>query len=512
MRAPSQRPVSGSASLPAPIGGWNGRDALADMSPTDAVFMTNWIPATSDVQLRFGYSKYSTGLGAQVETIMAYSGGSSTKLFGIAGGNIFDCTTGGAVGAADVTGLSNSRSQYTNVANVAGNFIRTVNGADKSYLYDGTNWTQDGSGAPADITGVNSATLNNITLFKTRLWFTQNGTLSAWYLPSAAIGGAATEFPLQGVAKMGGYLVSVGTWTIDAGQGVDDYIVFITNKGEVIVYQGTDPADATTFLLKGVWTLGAPVGLRCLSKLGGDMLLICQDGLLPFSGALQSSRVNPRVALTDKIQWPTSEAISSYGDNFGWQTLYFPKNNLLFLNVPVGVGSQQQFVMNTVTKAWCNFTGWNANCWELYRDDPYFGGDGFVAKAWDTNADNGTNIMGDVKQAFNYFKSPGLLKRWTMMRPIISSNGTPGYLAGINIDFEDTNLGSPPNFVPQTYAVWDSAIWDSSMWGGGLSILKQWLGITGVGYCAAPRISLTSQGLEVRWMSSDIVYERGAIL
>lgn len=507
-----QRPVSGSASLPAPLGGWNGRDALADMEPTDAVFMTNWIPATSDVQLRFGYRKWATGLGAQVETILAYSGGSTNKQFGVAGGSIYDTTAGGAVGAAVVTGLSNSRLQYTNVATTGGQFIRTVNGADKSYLYNGTTWAQDGSGAPADITGVNSATLNNITLFKNRLWFTQNGTLSAWYLGTGAVGGAAVEFPLQGVAKMGGYLVAVGTWTIDAGQGVDDYLAFVTTKGEVIVYEGTDPSDISTFSLKGVWLLGAPVGFRCLSKLGGDMLLICQDGLVPFSQALQSSRVNPRVALTDKIQWPTSEAISSYGANFGWQTLYFPKNNLLFLNVPVGVGSQQQFVMNTVTKSWCNFTGWNANCWEIYQDDPYFGADGYIGKAWDTNADDGHNITGDVKQAFNYFKSPGLLKRWTMMRPIISSNGQPAYLAGINVDFENQDLSALPNYSPQTYAVWDVAIWDNSTWGGGLSIIKFWQGITGVGYCAAPRLSIQSQGIEVRWMSSDLVYERGAIL
>lgn len=512
MRAPPQRPVSGSASIPAPLGGWNGRDALADMEPTDAVFMTNWIPATSDVQLRLGYTKWATGLDGEVETILAYSGGSTNKQFAIAGGKIYDTSAGGAVGAPVVTGLSNSRSQYVNVANVAGNFIRTVNGADKSYLYDGTTWAQDGSGAPADITGVNSATLNNITLFKNRLWFTQNGSLNAWYLASAAVGGAATAFPLQGVAKMGGYLVSVATWTIDAGEGVDDYIAFVTSKGEVIVYEGTDPSSATTFFLKGVWLLGSPIGLRCLSKLGGDMLIICQDGLLPFSQALQSSRVNPRVALTDKIQWPTSEAISSYGANFGWQTLYFPKNNLLFLNVPVGVGSQQQFVMNTVTKSWCNFTGWNASCWEIYNDNPYFGSTGYVGKAWDTNMDNGNNIRGDVKQAFNYFKAPGLLKRWTMMRPIIASNGQPSYLAGINVDFENTDLSAPPNFAPITYAIWDTAIWDDSTWGGGLSILKYWQGVTGIGYCAAPRISIASQGIEVHWMSSDLVYERGAIL
>lgn len=504
--------LAGSDSLSSPTGGWNARDSLADMDALDAVYLTNMYPSTTDVSIRNGYTKWSTGYPGEVETIMSYAGGSSNKLFGVSDGNIYNATTGGAIGAAEFSGLSNSRLQYINVATAGGQFIRSVNGADKSLLYDGTTWAQDGSGAPADITGVDSATLSNLTLFKTRIWFTQNSTLSAWYLDSGAIGGAATEFPLQGIAKLGGYLVSVATWTLDAGEGIDDYLVFITNKGEVIVYQGIDPSDIATFSLKGVWALGAPVGKRCMNRLAGDLLLLGQDGLVPFSGALQSSRVNPRVALTDKIQQAISEATNNYGTNFGWQTLYYPKNNLLFVNIPIGIGQQQQYVMNTITKSWCNFTGWYASCWEIYQDDPYFGSTGYIAKAWDTLSDNGANINYNCKQAFNYFKTPGLLKRWMMMRPIIRSNGSPAFLAGINVDFEDQDITGLPNFTPVSYGIWDTSLWDFAIWGGGLTVIKNWQGVTGVGYCAAIKLQGASSGIDVRWMSTDLTMERGAIL
>lgn len=504
--------VASPASLAAPVGGWNARDALGEMAPMDAVYLTNFFPSTSDVMVRNGYTSYATGLSGQVETIMAYSGGSTDKLFGISGGNIYNVTAGGAVGAPNVTGLSNSRFQYINVATSGGNFLLSVNGVDKLRGYDGTNWWIDGDGSH-DISNVDTATCVQINLFKNRVWLIQNNTLNAWYLPTSAIAGAATAFPLQGVAEQGGYIMAMATWTIDAGYGVDDLAAFITSKGEVIVYRGTDPSSATTWSLVGVWSLGTPIGRRCFIKYAGDLLLICQDGIVPMSGALQSSRTNPRVAITDKIQNAVSNAVTSYGSNYGWQMLYYPKTNMLILNVPVEVGtSQQQYVMNTITKAWCNFEGWDANCWEIYQDNPYFGGNGFVAKAWSGLDDGGDNINFIGKQAFNYFGMPGINKRWTMMRPILSSNGTPSIQANVNVDFENINNSTPISFIPTPYGVWDSGIWDASIWGGDNNILKSWQGVTGIGYCAAPVIRGATKGIEAAWISTDLVMERGSVL
>ena len=84
MRA--RKPVAVSKSLPAPVGGWNARDSIADMDEKDAVILTNFFPSTTSVNLRGGYTQFATGFGAQVETVIAYSGSTTNKLFGIAGG------------------------------------------------------------------------------------------------------------------------------------------------------------------------------------------------------------------------------------------------------------------------------------------------------------------------------------------------------------------------------------------------------------------------------------------
>jgi hypothetical protein len=504
----AKRAVSRPTSLPAPIGGWNARDALPNMPPTDAVTLTNWFPATTECVLRSGYSKFATGITGQVETLMAYSDGdTSNELFAIAGGKVYDCTAGGAVGAAVLTGLSNSRFQYTNVATPAGTYLSMANGVDSPRLYDGSTWTTP------TITGVTAANLNSPILYMNRQFFIEEGTLKTWYLPVQSIAGAANPIDVSSYMTKGGYIVDHGTWTIDAGNGVNDHYVIITNRGQVIVFQGSDPATAATWSMVGVWDIGAPVGRRCLYKYAGDMLIITQDGLVPLSGALQSSRVQPRVALTDKIQFAISQAVNNYGTNFGWQVMYVPEINQLWLNVPISTNSnQQQYVMNTISGSWCNYTGWEANCFEMYLDEPYFGGNGYVARAWNTTADNGTNINAYGLQAFNNFNNAGLLKRFTMSRPILRANGVPTIFAGVNVDFSLSDSTASLTFAPANYGSWDSAIWDMSKWGGEPTVLQYWQGVNGVGYYGAPVVKIASSGLDVRWVGTDLVIESGAIL
>lgn len=505
-KAVSRTIKSRTASIAAPIGGWNARDALGAMDKNDAVILQDFFPLTSEVMLRQGYTQWATGLGSQVESLMRYSGLTGEKLLAAAGTSIFDVTAGGAVGAAVQTGLSNARWQYVNFSNTAGNFLYMVNGADAPLYWDGTTWT-----IPA-ITVVTPTNLVDIHAHKNRLWFVEKNTLNAWYLPTSAIAGAATKFDLTGVSIYGGNLVAIGTWTIDAGYGVDDLMVFVTSNGEVIVYRGTDPSSASTWALVGVWVVGSPIGRRCMVKYAGDLLIICQDGLMPMSGALQSSRTNPRVALTDKIQFAMSSAISAYGANFGWQLMPFPKENMLVINVPVATDGQQQYVMNDITKQWCNWTGYKANCFEIFGDDLYFGGNGFVGHAWNGNSDNGANINGIALQAFSHFNSPGQIKQYKMMQPIFRSTGTPTVSANLNINFDTSDNSASLSFSPTTAATWDTAVWDTAVWAGGLSILQNWQGTAGIGQWAAPFIKVASNSLDVRWVSTTIVMEQGQIL
>jgi hypothetical protein len=577
------------ASVPAPIGGWNARDSVAEMNPLDAVVLDNFFPTPSQIQLRKGYTEYATGITGQVDTLMQYSGGTSSKLFAAAGSVIYDVSNAGAAVSA-VTNLGSDRWQYVNVSTAGGNFLTAVNGSDAALIYDGTDWikyanistaqtisnlTSSGTtctlttsvahglvtgnqvtitgatpsqyngtfkitvtsgttftytalSAPASspasplgsytvakfITGVDSSNLIHVNLHKDRLYFVEEGTLRFWYLGTNAISGAATSYDLGGIARNGGYIMAMGTWTLDAGYGVDDYAVFVTNNGEAIVYKGSNPSDANDWALIGVWQLGQIFARRCFFKFAGDLLLITQDGIVPLAGALQSSRLDPRINITDKIYYAVSQAADLYNTEFGWQIHYYAKQNMLIFNIPV-IGGQQQFVMHNITKAWASFSGINATCFEVYDEDMYFGGNGYVGKFWDGLSDNDQNIKASCQQAYSYFDARGQLKRFTMVRPILfTDNGTPAILCGINTDFETQNNVGQVSFNPSlvSVGVWDTSLWDDAEWGGGNTISKNWQGVTGIGYAAGIILNIASQDIDVRWASTDYVMEKGGVL
>ena len=575
------------ASVPAPIGGWNARDSLAQMAPTDAVQLVNFFPTPTDVTLRSGYSKYSTGISGEVDSLMNYAGTTSQTLFAAAGTKIYNCNTSTATQV--FTNITNAKLQHINFSNAAGNFLVACNGVDATLIYNGTVWfkiattstaqtissiTRSGttatlttasphglvtgnyvtvSGAtPGDfnggyvitvtgtstftyvmattpannatvvgtytvsgITGVDSSTFVSVNLFKNRLYFTQKNTMKVWYLGVNAISGAANYLDFGGIARNGGFLQAMGTWTLDAGQGADDYAVFVTNMGEIIVYNGTDPTDATTWLLKGVWQLGQVFSRRCFFKWSGDLLLLTQDGLVPLASALQSSRLDPRVNLTDKIYYAVSQAATDYSDNFGWQINYFASQNMLILNIPVTAG-MEQYVMHTITKSWARFINIQAYCFEVSgATGMYFGSDGYVGKFWDTNADDGGNITATAQQAYSYFETPGQLKRFTLVRPILqSTGGIPTVLCGLSVDFDTQSQLGAVSFNPSILStgVWDIGKWDAAIWGGGLTTTKIWQGVSGLGFAGSININVASQGIELHWASTDYVMEAGGVL
>jgi hypothetical protein len=399
-----------------------------------------------------------------------------------------------------------------------GTFVITVTGGSAfTYTSTGTSTATSVTGAytTIGITGVNSNTFVNVNLFKNRLYFTQKDTLACWYLDVDAIGGPASPLYFGGIARNSGYLQAMGTWTLDAGQGADDYAVFVTSMGEVMVYNGTDPDNADTWALKGVWQLGQTFSRRCFFKYSGDLLLLTQDGLVPLASALQSSRLDPRVNLTDKIYFAVSQAATLYYNLFGWQINYYASENMLILSIPTSTG-MEQFVMHTITKSWGRFTGIQGYCWEVSGDaDMHFGGDGIVGIFYSSYSDNGSNITATAQQAYSYFERAGQLKRFTLVRPILqSTGGVPNVVCGLSVDFDTQSQLGAVQFNPSTLTdgVWDTSRWDQANWSGGLITTKVWQGVTGLGFAGSINLNVASRGIELHWASTDYVMEAGGVL
>ena len=221
-----RRPPPGGAGItsvtPAPTGGLNARDSLANMPPGDAVTLDNFFPSTTSVNLRNGYTAWATGLPANVESLMPYRSATASKGFAVSNGAIYDVTSQGAVGAASVSGLSNSRFQYANMGTTGGQFLVCFNGVDAGQIYNGTSWMQYATTATAQTISsiTNVTTTATLTTAAPHGLVTGNQVVVAGTTPAAYSGtfvitvtGLST-FTYTMLSNPGGVATVVGTYTV----------------------------------------------------------------------------------------------------------------------------------------------------------------------------------------------------------------------------------------------------------------------------------------------------------
>lgn len=499
------RRVSRTASVPAPVRGLNKRDSLAAMDATDAIVLDNWFPEPSYVAVRNGCENHATSPPAIVESVMSWNGPTSRKVFAAAGGGIYDVTASGPFGAAVVSGLSNARLEHINFANSGGNFLIAVNGADAWNQYNGTTWS-----SPALIGPSGSDIMSSIAVYKRRIFMAERNSLRFWYLEADAIAGPASMFDLGPIFRLGGYLQTIVTWSVDTSSELGDYIAFLTSEGEVAVYQGLNPSDATLWSLVSVFRQGRPIGKRCYQRLASDVVILTADGMVQLSSALVSDRSRPQYALTDRIHPLINDDVLKYANLLGWQVIFHPTGRKVIVNVPTGADMAHQYVMNSVTRAWCKFTGWNARCFEVSGDTLYYGGAVGVRKCDIGNSDAGNFINVDCKPAFSYFGNPGLQKHFKMARPTFDSTGNINVQLDINIDYEDRARTTVISSSGISGVQWGSP-WGVP-WSGGAKLVKKWQSTPGIGFAITARIKAQVKDLGVQWLATDYVYEVGGVL
>ena len=502
-------------SIPAPLGGWNSRDGLAEMDPTDAVTLDNWMPKTAFVEIRGGYASHATGMTGAGKTLAAYNSISGTNaLFCLTDSGVYNVTSAGSVGPA-VAVRTNGKHQHAMFGDGTNNWLILANGVDKPLYYDGTTWVAVDALSSPSLTGLTTTDIIGVNVFKGRLFFIEKNSLSFWYLPAGSAGGALLEFNLSGECKRGGYLVAMGTQTRDGGSGQDDVLAFVTSEGEVIVYEGTNPSSASFWSKIGSFFVGRPLGRRCITQFGGDLILITENGTYPLAAALQSASVDYKLALSFKIENSFTTSARLYSANFGWEATIFPSHSAMIVNIPVVEnGEHEQYVMNTITKAWCRFTDWNAETFAVMSGELYFSTGTKVVKAWTGMIDGTDNIEAYGKQAFNYFGSQGAVKQFKLFRPTLITNGAAlTFLTDVDVDFADAEMGTPTAYSTTAGAVWDTSLWDASYWAAGLEVIKQWT-TPGEwdGFCVAGKVKVATNLLTVQWTASDFVYERGGVL
>jgi hypothetical protein len=435
-------------SLPAPVGGYNTRDAYAAMDPIYFSGVENWFPQPSCIEVRKGFASQTTqtGLNSTSSAAGFVKYGETSLWVGSYKQSTSELILKDIVGGTTQTISGHAvlyAPSYTQFANSAGTFVAAVfrnnDATNNYYTYDGTTWTARTAAT------TNSQSFKFVASFRNRLWFLTDASgknLSVYYLPTSAITGTTVEFPLGGVASKGGTLYGIGTWTRDGGTGgSDDLIVFTTTAGQAIVYAGTDPSSASTFALVGVFDMPRFVGKPF--KFGSDLLMPCEDGLYSMNQVL-GGNIGPEFAISHilRSRWQALalDSISNASANTipeRVSLVYSPKFTQLMVFFrsfgTAGAVTCRCLVMNTVTKAWTAFGGTSFQGYNVdaLAGDIYFanitgGNTATVYKFGTATSDPDGAITATGTQAFTTLGMPGTNKIITAVRPSVASVGGGG--------------------------------------------------------------------------------------
>ncbi len=431
---------------------------------------------------------------------MVWEGATGRQLIAASGGELYDVS--GVPN--DITTAANYTDNLWSWANFNG-FLFGVNATDTPWRYDG-----GGATAATGFTGPTLTTLQTVTQVRNRLWFSRTSTADFSYGGIGAVTGALTAFQISQIAS-GGKGMDVGAWSRDAGDGADDFTVFIMSTGQVIVYQG-DPA--TSFSLVGKYNAPAPVGPDCTIQVGGELVIMTVSGPIPVSAIMAGAAFKPEaLAEWGKIAGSWATDFKRYGTNAGWNAYFF--NGLVYFVIPTGLATNKLYVLNTRNSSWQIYTGMPVAMLADLSGNLYFGSvsDGWVYRHA-TGSDNGAAIIAFARQGWSYPTQGKRSAQYTMMRPHISSSSSCQAQFQVDVDFTDSEITAPVvDLVTEAEgAEWDVAAWDEEDWASDPVSHRFWHSIKGKGRAVAPVVRTYSTADLVEWSATDILAKAGGQL
>jgi hypothetical protein len=511
--------------------GVNAVDGLTQMAPDEAIFMINMRPAQYGAAVRTGYKEWVTAVGTGgVRTLMPYTGSASIndRLFAASSLGIHDISASGTAPAVLIAFPSVSPTSgygiFTGFTTLAGQFGCYTDEQNGYYT-----WTEGGAwlkvtmgGGGTQISGVDPALFAGVTIFKSRLWFVERGSSRAWYLPVGSVYGVATAFNFGNKFKKGGTLEMLFNWTVDGGEGVDDYLVAVSSAGDVVVYKGNDPASATDFNQHGTWFIGPPpVGRRIGGTFGGELYLLSSYGLLPMSALLAGQVIQQdQVYASRKITPLVNNEMAATRQSRGWEVKLVSKESTLLISSP----KRDSFPYAQFAQSL------NNQAWSVYRAIPYLTGDEwhssfFIASEagtvymFDGNKDavsldglTSVKISWSCLQSFQGYGEEGLYHIPQYCRPVFIANKVPDYFIEIRFDYNLSDVfGAPVSGGTTSGSLWDAAIWDVSVWGGDFIVSDNPQGAAGLGRVMAVALNGTSDD-ETTLIRYDLMFETGGML
>lgn len=536
------RQVSKANTVPAPFMGIDARTVLASGDPNHCIYAFNFLPGEYGLRVRPGYREWQielegAGVPLGVRTIIPFGGNdddeADDRLFAVTNEGIWDVTVEAASPSLVVDFSDPGNGGDTSTLAGWGVYDQmTTDAGDKLILYaDSINGlfqydaTTDTWSRPS-VTGPTIENINFVTVHKNQIWAIERDESFAWYLPAGSVSGMATEFYFGINFKHGGNLAGLFTWTIDGGEGVDDYFIAVSRAGDVLPYKGTDPSSADTWGLTGHYFIGAvPTGNRFAATQEGNLYLLSVYGLISMDDLIRGvdgKNINAQTN-TIKIAPVIRRHMEDYRNERGWEVNSIPGQGNIIIGTPKNINDVYlQYAMNTTTEGWGIWRDVPIQCFAEWAGKMYFGTEDSRVMVMDVTVDNalitpesetnGDAISFSILTTYQNYGEPALMKRGKYIRPQFVSTSRPNVTVQFRYDYDLAEVLNTESTGLTSDSLWDIGLWDVAIWtSGALSGFHRIRGGWGIGRNVAIAMSGNTR-FPTTLVSWDVVWDTGAPL
>jgi hypothetical protein len=536
-RGSTQQQTTKVANVPAPTQGMDTRVNAASDTFDLCIYAYNIIPDGEGLRVREGYAEHQTGLTSPVNTIIPFQApkqtDASNRIFAVTQEGIYDVTIQGAIpdnvtpaGAWNNTTDDAGWGTFVIVNTLAGEaYIFYADSINGLFRYNATLNIWD---VPIDITFVDAEALvtsvNSVTASKNRLWFGVQNSSTGYYLGLDAIAGVADRFQFGTSFSHGGVLKGLFNWTLDGGEGVDDYLVAISSSGDILPFTGGNVESVSDWSIVGKYYAGAmATGGRCGSQQGGDLYILSTYGVLAMSDLIRGvdPRTNVDTAVSARVTRLLRTVMTDYKDSQGWDILNLPVDGKLVIVSPRRLnGDHIEYVYDIASKAWGIWRDIPIRCLANGWDAPLFGDhQGRILKQKDSLDNvkifpqlgniNGENIKFSMLTGYSSMGTGGRFKRGVMVRSDFAAEKPPSYVTKFLYDYDINEILVSPSSKPNVGQGWDSSLWDQAVWAAGNAQSGNTvLGGSGIGRSLAIAIKGNALGGSL-FLSFDVFWNDG---
>ena len=432
------------------------------MPETDAQTLDNMVCEPGYVRSRYGATKFCDlggGLNEGAFTLASVKLVTGSEAFlAIVSARFSEITTGTEVDRSTTYDATAAMTNSLWNTCVYRNRIFGCNGVDRPFVWTGSGDVQlAGWTGPSDV-----KKLLTVQPYRSRLYFTESGSASYWYTTAVNnITGALIEKPLGSVLHFGGYPIFVGSSTNRQGDTSQELFVVYSSEGEVLIYSGRYPDDASWTLIKRS-KIAPPLDVRCYVYTNTDLYLITRVGPISVDELLSSAIDNPLQLESSKVRQYFIDAAAAFvaGQPAVCHATYCPNKNYTMFNLRstnADATDTTQLVINNATKAWSRWGGIPMNCSATFGGELYTSGLG--ADVYLMDVKYGTSYIAAylIKQAYSFLDNPKANKKVTMMQPLITFQKTSGSEATDSLTYgADADLESPAALNTMSFQVTSS--------------------------------------------------------